>query len=121
MSGGEQRERDTLATQQQLLHLYTLFHLPVIEYALYLPIAVEFSPGPQPPIGDERIDMFWDAQQSMQCDVVIGNYSVRYQRRNAFTAGYTAVYTSETHVALQELGPGTNYIQIVSCIHCFKC
>ena len=102
-------------------------YLPVIEYALYLPIAVESSPGPQPPtgvsvdtLGDESVDVSWDAQQSMQCDVVIGNYSVRYQLRNAFTAGYTAVYTNETHVALQELGPGTNYIQIVSCIHCFK-
>ena len=54
----------------------------------------------------------------MQCDVVIESYSMRYQLRNASTAGYTsytycvymcAVYTSETHVALQELGPGTNY------------
>ena len=44
----------------------------------------------------------------MQCDVVIGNYSVR----NAFTAGYnnyTTVYTNETNVTLQELEPGTNY------------
>ena len=56
--------------------------------------------------------MSWDAQQSIQCDVVIGNYSVRYQRRNGCTAGYTsytAVYTSETHVTLQEFEPGTNY------------
>ena len=45
----------------------------------------------------------------MQCDVVIGNYSVRYQQRNGCTAGYTAVYTSETHVTLQELEPGTTY------------
>ena len=49
--GEGQRERYTLATQQQLLHLCTLFHLPVIEYALYLPIAVDSSPGPQPPTG----------------------------------------------------------------------
>ena len=45
----------------------------------------------------------------MQCDVVIGNYSVRYQRRNAFTAGYTTVYTSENQNTLQALEPGTNY------------
>ena len=45
----------------------------------------------------------------MQCDVVIGNYSVRYQQRNACTAGYTTVYTSEPRVTLQALEPGTNY------------
>ena len=77
---------------------------------------IDSSPGPQPPtgvsvdtLGHESVDVSWDAQQSMQCDVVIGNYSVRYQLRNAFTAGYTAVYTNETHVTLQELEPGTNY------------
>ena len=43
----------------------------------------------------------------MQCDVVIGNYSVRYQQRNAFTANYTTVY-NETNTLL-ELEPGTNY------------
>ena len=86
------------------------------QHALYLPIAVDSSPGPQPPtgvsvdtLGDESVDVSWNAQQSMQCDVVIGNYSVRYQQRNAFTAGYTAIYSNETNVALQELGPGTNY------------
>ena len=85
-------------------------------YALYLSITVDFSPGPQPPTGvsidtldDESVDVSWDAQQSMQCDVVIGNYSVRYQRRNGCTAGYTAVYTNETHVTLQELEPEANY------------
>ena len=60
-------------------------------------------------LSHESVDVSWNAQQSMQCDVVIGNYSVRYQRRNAITAGYTAVYTNETHVTLQELEPGTNY------------
>jgi len=85
-------------------------------YALYLPITVDSSPGPQPPtgvsvdtLGDESVVVSWDAQQSMQCDVVTGNYSVRYQRRNGCTAGYTAVYTSETKITLQELEPGTNY------------
>ena len=77
---------------------------------------IDSSPGPQPPTGvsvdtlsHESVDVSWNAQQSMQCDVVIENYSVRYQRRNAITAGYTAVYTNETHVTLQELEPGTNY------------
>ena len=60
-------------------------------------------------VGDESVDVSWDAQQSMQCDVVIGNYSVRYQLKNASTAGYTTVYTSETNVTLQELEPGTYY------------
>ena len=86
---------------------------------IYLPIAVASSPGPQPPTGvsvdtlsRESVDVSWDAQQSMQCDIVIGQYSVRYQQRNASTAGYTnytAVYTSETHNTLQDLAPGTNY------------
>ena len=83
---------------------------------IYLPIAVASSPGPQPPTGvsvdtlsRESVDVSWDAQQSMQCDIVIGNYSVRYQLRNGCTAGYTAVYTNETHVTLQELEPGPNY------------
>ena len=52
----------------------------------------------------------------MQCDVVIGNYSVRYQQRNGCTDGYTAVYTNETRVTLQELEPGTNYRVSVSSI-----
>ena len=88
-------------------------------YTLYLPIAVDSSPGPQPPtnvsvdtLGDESVYVSWDAQKSMQCDVVIGNYSVRYQRRNAFTAGstsYTTVYTSENQNNLLDLEPGTNY------------
>ena len=83
---------------------------------IYLPIAVDSSPGPQAPtgvsvdtLGDESVVVSWDAQLSMQCDVVIGNYSVRYQLRNGCTAGYTTVYTSETNVTLQELEPGATY------------
>ena len=89
---------------------------PTCVCTIYLPFTVDASPGPQPPTGvsvdtlsHESVDVSWDAPQSMQCDVVIGNYSVRYQRRNAITAGYTAVYSNETHVTLQELEPGTNY------------
>ena len=88
-------------------------------YALYLPITVDSSPGPQPPtgvsvdtVGDESVYVSWDAQKSMQCDVVIRNYSVRYQRRYAFTAGYTnytTVYTNETQNTLLELEPATTY------------
>ena len=51
---------------------------------IYLLIAIAPSPGPQPPtgvsvdtLGDESVDVSWDAQLSMQCDVVTGNYSVR--------------------------------------------
>ena len=98
-----------------------MFELPVCgtAYALYLPIAVDSSPGPQPPTGvsvdtlsHESVDVSWNAQQSMQCDVVIGNYSVRYQRRDGYTAGYTSyttVYTNETKQTLQDVAPGTNY------------
>ena len=124
MSGEEQRERYTLATQQHLLKLCTDVSVSCLwNSVVYLRITVDSSPGPQPPtgvsvdtLGDERVDVSWDAQQSMQCDVVIGKYSVRYQRRNAITAGYTAVYTNETHVTLQELEPGTNYTVSVASI-----
>ena len=120
---GKNRERGTLATQQQLLKLCTdvsvtyLWNSIRTTYIIYicLPIAVDSSPGPQPPT-NVSVDVSWDAQQSMQCDVVIGNYSVRYQLRNASTAGYTALYTSETHVTLQEFKPGTNYSVSVASI-----
>ena len=123
MSGQEQRERYTLATQQQLLKLCTDVSVTCLwNSVVYLPIAVASSPGPQPPTGvsvdtlsHDSVNVSWDAQQSMQCDVVIGNYSVRYQRRNAFTAGYTAVYTNETNVTLHELEPETNYrVSVIS-------
>ena len=46
------------------------------------------STGPQPPTGltvavtgDGTAVVSWDAQQSRVCDVVIRNYSVRYQLR----------------------------------------
>ena len=121
MSGEEQRERyiSNTTTVTELCTDVSVTCLWNSICTIYLPIAVASSPGPQPPTGvsvdtlsHESVDVSWDAQQSMQCDVVIGNYSVRYQRRNAITAGYTSyttVYTSETQNTLLELEPGTNY------------
>ncbi len=122
MSGEEQRERYTLATQQQLLKLCTDVSVTCLWNnicTICLPITVDSSPGPQSPTGvsvdtlsHESVVVSWDAQQSMQCDVVIESYRVRYQLRNSSTAGYTnytTVYTSETQNTLLELEPRTNY------------
>ena len=56
----------------------------------------------------------WMASQSM-CDDVIGNYSVRYQLKNA--SSYTTVYTNETRVVLQGLVPNTEYTVSVAAIN----
>ena len=118
MSGAEQRERyiSNTTTVTELCTDVSVTCLWNSICTIYLPIAVDSSPGPQPPTGvsvdtlsHESVDVSWNAQQSMQCDVVIGNYSVRYQRRDAITAGYTAVYSNQTNVTLQELEPETNY------------
>ena len=52
--------------------------------------------------------VFWESQQSRVCDVVIGNYSVRYQLRSG-TGAYTTVYTSSASVILQDLVPNAEY------------
>ena len=118
MSGAEQRERyiSNTTTVTELCTDVSVTCLWNSICTIYLPIAVNSSPGPQPPTGvsvdtlsHESVDVSWNAQQSMQCDVVIGNYSVRYQRRDGYTAGYTAVYSNQTNVTLQELEPETNY------------
>ena len=67
-------------------------------------------------MGDDFAVVSWDAQQSMKCDVVIGNYSVRYHRRSGNTSGYTTVYTSDTKVTLQELERGATYSVSVAAI-----
>ena len=68
-------------------------------------------------MGDEYAVVSWDAQQSMKCDVVIGNYSVRYQRRSGNTNGYATVYTSDTKVTLHELEPEATYSVSVAAIN----
>ena len=67
-------------------------------------------------MGDDFAVVSWDAQQSMKCDVVIGNYSLRYQRRSGNTSGYTTVYTSDTNFTLQELERGATYSVSVAAI-----
>ena len=58
--------------------------------------------------GNDTAVVFWESQQSMVCDVVIGNYSVRYQLRSG-TGAYTTVYTSSASVILQNLVPNAEY------------
>ena len=58
----------------------------------------------------------WDATQSRMCDVVIGNYSVRYQLGNGTGAGAT-VYSSNTSVTLQDLVPNAEYDVSVAAIY----
>ena len=81
------------------------------------------STGPQPPTGltvvvtgGDTAAVSWDAQQSMVCDVVIGNYSVRYQLRND-TGGMNTVYSSTTSVTLQDLVPNAEYTVSVAAIN----
>ena len=58
----------------------------------------------------------WTASQSRMCDVVVGNYSVKYQLSNA-TGGYTTVYTPNTSVSLQDLVPNADYLVSVAAIN----
>ena len=58
----------------------------------------------------------WDATQSWMCDIVIENYSVRYQLRNGTGAGAT-VYSSSTSVTLQDLVPNAEYTVSVAAIN----
>ena len=65
------------------------------------------STGPQPPTGltvvvtgNDTAVVSWDARQSRVCNVVIGNYSVRYQLRSGM-GGIFTVYSSSTSVTLR--------------------
>ena len=49
------------------------------------------------------------------CDIVIGNYSVRYRLRNGTGATIT-VYPSITSVTLRGLGPNAEYTMDVAAI-----
>ena len=81
------------------------------------------SAAPDPPSGvtvvvtdvDSAL-VSWDATQSLMCDVVIGNYSVRYRLRNGAGAS-TTVYSSNTSVTLQDLVPNAEYTVSVAAIN----
>ena len=79
--------------------------------------------GPQPPTGvsvvvtgTDTAVVSWDAQQSRMCDVVIGNYSVRY-RLNNDTNCSTTVYSANTRVTLRDLVPNADYTVSVATIY----
>ena len=81
------------------------------------------STGPQFPMGltivvtgNDTAVVSWESQQSRMCDVVIGNYSVRYQLRND-TGGMITVYSPSTSVTLQGLVPNAEYTVEVAAIN----
>ena len=74
------------------------------------------STGPQPPTGvsvvitgPDTAVVSWNAQQSRMCDVVVGNYSVRYQLTNDTGSPPITVYTSSAGVTLNDLVPNKAY------------
>ena len=77
--------------------------------------------GPQPPAGVSVVVTGNDTAvvswvPSRMCDVVIGNYSVRYQLRSC-ACGYTTVHTFSTSVTLQDLVPYADYNVSVAAIN----
>ena len=90
-----------------------------------LRICVSLFTGPVPPadvsfaVTDKNTAVLsWTASQSRVCDVVVGNYSVRYKlscTRN--TGGYTTVYSSHTSVTLQGLLSNAEYTVSVAAIN----
>ena len=79
--------------------------------------------GPQPSTGltvvvtgSDTAVVSCESQQSLMCDVVIGNYSVRYRLRFG-TGGYTTVYSSSTSVTLRDLVPNAEYDVSVAAIN----
>ena len=57
----------------------------------------------------------WAPPQTM-CNIVIGNYSVRYQLNDSVGAT-TTVYSSSTSVTLQDLVPSAEYTVSVAAIN----
>ena len=81
-----------------------------------------FTAAPRAPTGVSVVDgsecytsvMAWVAPQS-DCNVVIGNYSVRYRQRNG-GGGYTTVYTDGTSVTLVNITANVEYEVSVAAI-----
>ena len=59
--------------------------------------------------GTDTAVVSWNAQQSRMCDVVVGNYSVRYQLTSCIGSPSITVYTSSTSVTLNGLVPNVVY------------
>ena len=59
--------------------------------------------------GPDTAVVSWSAQQSRMCNVVVGNYSVRYQLTNDAGSSPNTVYTSSTSVTLNGLVPDAAY------------
>ena len=66
--------------------------------------------------GTDTAVVSWNAQQSRMCDVVVGNYSVRYQLTNDTGSSPITVYTSSTSVTLNGLVPNAVYSVSVATI-----
>ena len=97
------------------MQLLTL--LEVLTKYLTSPLAAPDPPSGVTVVTDvESALVSWDATQSWMCDVVIGNYSVRYQLSNG-TGAYTTVYSSSTSVTLQDLVPNAEYDVSVAAIN----
>ena len=81
-----------------------------------------FTVAPPPPTAVSVVDgsgcytsvMSWVAPQS-KCNVVIGNYSVRYRQRNG-GGGYTTVFTDGTSVTLKGITANVEYDVFVAAI-----
>ena len=79
--------------------------------------------GPDPPTGvfvdvtgSDTAVVSWNPSISQMCDVLIGNYSVRYRMCNS-NGGYSTLNTSSTSVILRDLVPNTEYTVEVAAIN----
>ena len=79
--------------------------------------------GPDPPTGvsvdvtgSDTAVVSWNPSMSRMCDVVIGNYNVRYRMSNS-NGAYTTVNTSSTSVTLRDLVPNAEYTVEVAAIN----
>ena len=87
-----------------------------------LHIVTSFAAAPLPPSGVSVVDgsgcytsvVAWVAPQS-DCNVVIGNYSVRYRQKNG-GGGYTTVYTDGTSATLENITANVEYDVSVAAI-----
>ena len=103
-------------------HLFNTFQCVVL-YTIYstqhgpdvLTLQPSFAAAPLPPTGVSVVDgsecytsvVMWGPPPS-KCNVVIGNYSVRYQQRNS-SGSNTTVYTDGTSVTLVNITANVEY------------